>query len=276
MWIDHLLFMLYESGIRRVIVDSTPEPTTQIFQSQMLVQAIKPLQFEFGISSSGLSSYRYASGEMILSRRDTQEWVRWRSSSAFLAVSIPDDFLKRAAEEYSNGDVGLESASRVKDPRLAHFMRLLNDEERDGFPSGNVYLDSILQAMASLLVRTRGVARRSTPVYRGGLAAPQLRRVLEMIESGLDGDLRISDLAREAGLSPVYFASVFRQSTGQTPHRYVNFRRMELAKQMLQSSNARILDVAISCGFKNQQHFSRAFSRFWSVPPKAYRNQLVR
>jgi AraC-like DNA-binding protein len=76
-------------------------------------------------------------------------------------------------------------------------------------------------------------------------------------------------------LSTPHFARMFRKSTGQTPHQFVLRQRLERAKAMLRAPDARVLDVAVACGFKTQQHFAQVFRHVWGVSPTGYRQDLV-
>jgi AraC family transcriptional regulator len=44
---------------------------------------------------------------------------------------------------------------------------------------------------------------------------------------------------------------------------------------MLRAPNARVLDVAVACGFKTQQHFAQVFRDVWGLSPTEYREGLV-
>jgi AraC-like DNA-binding protein len=52
---------------------------------------------------------------------------------------------------------------------------------------------------------------------------------------------------------------MFRKSTGETPHQFVLRQKIERAEAMLRDRAARVLDVAVACGFKPQQHFAQVF-----------------
>ena len=64
---------------------------------------------------------------------------------------------------------------------------------------------------------------------------------------------------------------MFRESTGETPHQFVSRKRIERAKEMLRAPEARVLDVAVACGFKTQQHFARVFRHVCGTSPTEYR-----
>jgi AraC family transcriptional regulator len=68
---------------------------------------------------------------------------------------------------------------------------------------------------------------------------------------------------------------MFRKSTGETPHQFVLRQRLARAKAMLRAPDARVLDVAVACGFKTQQHFAQVFRDVLGVSPTAYRQDLV-
>src|SRR5260221_452764 len=82
-------------------------------------------------------------------------------------------------------------------------------------------------------------------------------------------------MAQSVGLSTAHFARMFRKSTGQTPHQFVLRQRLERAKAMLRAPDARVLDVAVACGFKTQQHLAQFLRGVWGVSPTEYRRNLV-
>jgi AraC family transcriptional regulator len=91
----------------------------------------------------------------------------------------------------------------------------------------------------------------------------------------LEDELGLDELARSVGLSTTHFARMFRKSTGETPHQFVLRQRLERAKAMLRAPGERILDVAVACGFKTQQHFAQAFRDTCGVSPTRYRQDFL-
>src|SRR5258705_2156823 len=144
-----------------------------------------------------------------------------------------------------------------------------------GFRSGLLFLDSIEQAMAVALVSGQTVRYRPARISRGGLGPARLRRITDLVHARLEDGLGLDELAQSVGLSTAHFARMFRKSTGETPHQFVLRQRLERAKSMLRAPDARILDVAVACGFKTQQHFAQVFRDAWGVSPTEYRQGLV-
>jgi AraC family transcriptional regulator len=108
-------------------------------------------------------------------------------------------------------------------------------------------------------------------ISRGGLGPARLRRIKDLVHAKLEDELSLDEMAESVGLSTAHFARMFRKSTGETPHQFVLRHRLERARAMLRAPDARVLDVAVACGFKTQQHFAQVFRHLWGVSPKEYR-----
>ncbi|HEV7500251.1 MAG TPA: AraC family transcriptional regulator [Vicinamibacteria bacterium] len=102
-------------------------------------------------------------------------------------------------------------------------------------------------------------------------AVARVTRAVRMIERDPDGPLRLSALAREARLSPFHFLRTFRRLTGLTPHQYVVRARLRSAAVQLATEPAKVLDVALDCGFGDVSNFNRAFRTELGVSPRAFR-----
>jgi serine phosphatase RsbU (regulator of sigma subunit)/DNA-binding GntR family transcriptional regulator/AraC-like DNA-binding protein len=105
------------------------------------------------------------------------------------------------------------------------------------------------------------------------LTPASVRKVTELVDAKIEDGLTLEEMAESAGLSTGYFSQVFRRSTGETPHQFLLRHRVERAKEMLRASEARVLDVAVACGFKTQQHFARVFRRMCGASPTEYRQE---
>jgi AraC family transcriptional regulator len=144
-----------------------------------------------------------------------------------------------------------------------------------GFPSGQLFVDSVEQAMAVALVNGHAVRNRPVQIYRGGLGSARLRRIKELVHAKMEDDLSLDEMAQSIDLSTAHFARMFRKSTGETPYQFVLRQRVERAKAMLRAPDARVLDVAVACGFKTQQHFAQVFRDVCGVSPTQYRQDFL-
>jgi transcriptional regulator GlxA family with amidase domain len=103
----------------------------------------------------------------------------------------------------------------------------------------------------------------TTEFKHKGLTHTQLQQVLDYIQTHLDRDLTLPELAETLNLSPTYFARAFKQTIEISPHQYVIQQRVEQAKLMLSKT-----DLAITrrgtC-FANRRH--RSTSRLLQSKP---------
>ena len=111
--------------------------------------------------------------------------------------------------------------------------------------------------------------------HRGGLGSARLRRIKEFVDAKIEDELTLYQMAQAVELSTAYFSRMFRKSTGETPHQFLLRQRLERAKMMLRSADGRVLDVAVACGFKSQQHFAQVFRRVCGVSPTEYRQEFL-
>ncbi len=110
---------------------------------------------------------------------------------------------------------------------------------------------------------------------KGGLTRLQLQRVTDYVNDQLDRDLRLEDLAQIAGLSQYHFARMFKESTGLTPHLYINKIRVRRGLELLRRGQPQA-QVAVSCGFAHQSHFAAMFKREFGLPPSRYLREVQR
>jgi AraC family transcriptional regulator len=109
---------------------------------------------------------------------------------------------------------------------------------------------------------------------RGGLAPWQVRRAREILCANLDGRVPLKEVARECRLSVSHFSRAFRCSMGVAPHSWLLARRVEVAKEKLRDGRLSLFDVALVCGFADQSHLTRVFTRIVGVSPGAWRRAV--
>ena len=83
--------------------------------------------------------------------------------------------------------------------------------------------------------------------------------------------LDIPTLARIAYVSEAHFIRVFRDTFGETPHRYLQRRRVERAMFLLRETDRSVTDICLDVGFTSLGTFSRTFAEIVGEPPTTYR-----
>jgi AraC family transcriptional regulator len=134
-----------------------------------------------------------------------------------------------------------------------------------------LFLDAVALAFHAHAIDVYGGTVGKRGATLPGLAPWQFRRIEAFIEAHLDGNPSIVELARECGLSSSHFARAFGRTTGMPPHRWLMKRRVERAKQLLAIGELELAQIALTCGFVDQSHLNRVFTRFEGCGPGRWR-----
>jgi AraC family transcriptional regulator len=195
--------------------------------------------------------------------------VRRDLPGRIVAASLDTGLVQQVADEHrASARVAVEPRFSVRDPLMTELVLALTNEVLENNPSGRIYAETLGSALAAQLIRRHGIEPSR---LRGGLSKVALQTVAEYIEANLAAPLPLQDLASLAGMSGYQFARRFKRSTGLPPHQYVLRRRIERARDMLRLKGTTVLEVALSCGFSNQSHFTSAFRLLTGVTPSKYR-----
>jgi len=255
------------------VPESVTEPRMWVKHQSVLAMALRPGSIELGLRRSEMTRLTFGADEMSLIPRHLEKWFRNEDLHG-LCIAISDAALT-AASDGTSGEVELRRVDKLVDARLGTLVEAVNAERIAGFPSGGLFLDSVEQALAVALVNGYAVRHRSAQTHRGGLGSARLRRIKEFVHAKMEDELTLCEMAQSVELSTAHFSRMFRKSTGESPHHFVLRHRVERAKEMLRAAEGRVLDVAVACGFKTQQHFARIFRRMCGVSPTEYRQEFL-
>jgi len=190
-------------------------------------------------------------------------------------------YLSQASLDEFAFDQGIRGIKGLASSRLAFQDRvmwglanaLLDSVERANERS-TLFIDHVALTFCAHVVKAYGNAAIPEDTASGGLSPWQLRRVLDFISAHLNDDHSIAELARECGLSSGYFSRAFRQTTGVTPHQWVIRRKVERARQLLLGNGLGLADIALVCGFVDQSHFTRVFTKLEGESPGRWRRRV--
>jgi AraC-like DNA-binding protein len=99
----------------------------------------------------------------------------------------------------------------------------------------------------------------------------RLLRARDAMDRAYAEPLDVPAVAAVAHISPAHFSRTFRQVFGETPHRYLQRRRVERSMFLLRETDRSITDVCLDVGFTSLGTFSRTFTRIVGETPSAYR-----
>ena len=98
-------------------------------------------------------------------------------------------------------------------------------------------------------------------------------RVRDAMDRDYAEPLDIASLARIANVSEAHFIRTFRATFGETPHRYLQRRRVERAMFLLRATDRSVTDICLYVGFTSLGTFSRNFRAIVGEGPAVYRQR---
>ncbi len=182
-------------------------------------------------------------------------------SSRFFFVEIESSYSEKLSQ-YGNIPEHLSE----RNGSLTWLVSRLRNEILSGPDHSPLIAEGITLEMLGMIVRQGGAADKRPPRW--------LTRVVERLHEEFAESVTSESLAAEAGVHPVYLASVFRKFHRETIGEYVQRLRITNAAKLLQESETPLTEIAFSCGFADQSHFTRVFKRRMGVTPGAYRDSI--
>ncbi|QNI31669.1 helix-turn-helix transcriptional regulator [Alloacidobacterium dinghuense] len=225
-------------------------------------------------SSKGLLSINVSAGSLSICEFNQPRRMEMQNPANVALVLLQNEILEQALHDSRKQRVELQERHGLQDHNMRHLMEILLYEKRQGFPSGGFFLDSIAAALASHLIHYYSAAAPLISESVGGMAPSTLRRCIALMEARLEGNLRLDELACEAGLSTSHFIRSFRESTGKTPYQFLLDRRVQRAQTLMRDPRTSLTKVAKSSGFANQHHMARIFRCVTGMTPSNYRRSL--
>ncbi len=175
------------------------------------------------------------------------------------------------ASEIDTARVNFVNRFGQQDLNLQHIAMLLLAEVKSGGMMGQLYVESLTNALVVHLLRHYAESIEIVTSENRNLTRTQLQQAIDYIHTHLNRDLSLVELASVVNISPTYFASLFKQAMGISPHQYVIGQRVEQAKLMLSKTDLAIADIALQVGFSSQSHLTQQFKRLTGMTPKQIR-----
>jgi transcriptional regulator GlxA family with amidase domain len=98
-------------------------------------------------------------------------------------------------------------------------------------------------------------------------------RARDVMDRAFAEPLDVAALAKVASLSEAHFIRSFRATFGETPHRYLQRRRVERSMFLLRETDHSITDICFCVGFSSLGTFSRTFREIVGEMPSEYRGR---
>ncbi|UCE70231.1 MAG: helix-turn-helix transcriptional regulator [Flavobacteriaceae bacterium] len=116
-------------------------------------------------------------------------------------------------------------------------------------------------------------ANRELLAYFRSLRRVEKSNLSEIMNKNFHYDLKLEEYARLSGRSLSTFKRDFTNYFGETPGKWLNHKRLEYSRTLLQNPDLNISDICFESGFRNTSHFNSSFKKRFKHPPNQYRKQ---
>ncbi len=100
-----------------------------------------------------------------------------------------------------------------------------------------------------------------------------VREARRLVAAHIEGDVNVSDLARELSVSAAHLCRVFRRELGLRPLQYLTQEKVRHACELLRDTQQSCKEISARLGYDNASHFARTFRRVTGTTPRAFRQQ---
>jgi AraC-like DNA-binding protein len=185
-----------------------------------------------------------------------------------LAFHLTPVFLEASARDVPGVKQASFAAAHL--PPLPQLLPVLAEaeaarDERDGGA-----LEELAHRLAGAVFSALADARPS-PQRQSARDERRITAAVRRIEACADEQVSLTELAREAVMSPYHFLRVFRQVIGMTPHQFVLQTKLQRAAVRLRRTDDTISGIAYDAGFNDLSSFNRRFRRLMGATPSVYR-----
>jgi AraC family transcriptional regulator len=218
----------------------------------------------------------YPGGFTFVPAHQAPEWF-WDAEVELLELYLPPLHLEQVAiDSFEQPPQHIELIDRftIRDPFLEQLALAFIAELNSNAPLNKLYVESLQNVLAVHLLRQHCNITIRDPNISEGLSPAKLQQVIDYIQSHLEQEIELAELAKVANMSPHHFGKRFKQSTGMPPHRYVMNCRIAKARELLANQQFSIAEVGQQLGFYDQSHFTHTFRKHTMLTPKQYRDRL--
>jgi AraC family transcriptional regulator len=264
------------------------EGAVRVFEYRCALEKGAPVQTEqfsrsaISIVTSGVFGFRsdednqlLTTGSLLLANAGQQYEISHDhlGGDRCLIFRFEESALKDVAGHYTRSSDGRHFGRSVLPPlpRIDALRHLAERRLAAGGPQ--LGLEELGLALAACAIEQTVQNPRRVPVRtQGGRAARDaIFASLAQLEQSATEELRLTDLARSAGLSPFHFLRVFKREMGVTPYRYLMQARIRHAVRLLRDTALPVTEIAFDVGFGDLSNFINVFRRELGCSPSRFR-----
>lgn len=215
---------------------------------------------------------RFQPGDLLLAPPNFRNQYHTDTPTNFQTIALPVNFVHECLHELGceeSCDLGVLHDQKFRDEAIERHVLAMFAAANSPDRGNTILIDQGVVMLIEQLIDKAGYPRKRPREMR--LDKAIVRQIYEYIESNLQYEITLGDLASIAGFSIAHFARAFKLTVGKSPYAYVLTARIQRAKDILRATEKPIADIALDCGFSSQAHLTSLFARFVGTTPGRFR-----
>ena len=171
-------------------------------------------------------------------------------------IKIDDDTLIKQMKQ----DIRMKDVQSLRD----HFERF-SQKYRSQTAFSQMYIKFLFIVSDSINLLEKTFSGRVQTGHR------EVEAVKRYIAAHYGDEMSVERLSELVYMAPSYLSSVFKKETGQNLNRFIKSVRMEKAKELLEQTMMKIVDISTACGYPNVSYFCSSFREYYGISPQKFR-----
>lgn len=245
----------------------------------------KGVEWKMDASFFGQNKFYYIKGGSckITIKGKTYEGIpgRWFLIPAGVLHSYTNDTTKAFCKHWMHFDLYPENMNFFSDMKIPYYVDVPKNSKADKlFKEYFTYentdsMTGMFKGKATLLNLIAEYVHLAVPDMK--IKADNdamVSSVLRFIDDNMEQNISIEQLANVCHLHPTHFIRVFKKKTGETPGKFLQLRKMETAKKLIEETNIPISEIMSRVGIVDAAQFAKKFRIFFGNSPRAYRKDI--
>lgn len=170
--------------------------------------------------------------------------------------------------------IHLKSADLISTNGLNTIINMIIHETQSGNLGSAIVSTKLAEVLFIKAIRHYLESSSNGNSFLNALKDRKIQEVLNLIHEFPEENWSLNSLARKVGISRTLLANKFRELVGETPMKYLFKWRMQLAKNLLQSTDQTSFEIAAQIGYQSETAFNRAFKTYFDLTPHKFKRSL--
>ena len=190
--------------------------------------------------------------------------VLWINPDYVKRLSSPSTDLATCFQKAKEKGAYLVRNSALSDKLVTELIAVIENENSNSFGADLTAENHVITVLTLL-----GAHYLKNRQAKQAEQSEIISRAIEYISEHLTEPIILDDISNALYTNKYYFAHLFKEETGVSPHSYILKKRLLMSKELIEQGLS-ITDVYVRCGFSDYTHFFRAFKKEFDLTPKQY------